>query len=237
MGLISRVSSRTYRFLEMIRLIPKTSRCLSTSASLSHIVAGYKRYRDWGDDYEMTYDHSFIPSTMGRYKGPLSINPKTTFGEPEAWKPTTEDMYIRFFIQGTFYRLIYPYDIVIKRRLNDIEISCFFYQHKPKSGRKFGAMTHADPSNYLVRGNNMEEKPDNYRPTVVEHDEFLSEDLDSMYWLKGYAKVMLEKQLHCNITIHLHPAHRREYIYKTMNGIKNNSQNPRFMGKGVVWDT
>lgn len=154
-----------------------TSRALSTSSLDFSLKAGVKRWRVWGKDYEMTYDQSFTPGTMHRYKNSNSQNANNLFAEPDSWKPALEDTHIRYFVLGTFYRLIYPDDIIIKRRLNNIDISIFVYEYMPQNN--------TDPNDHFRRGGTQK-----YAQRKFKNNKFSTDDLRSLYWLKGYAQVI-----------------------------------------------
>ena len=125
-----------------------------------------------------------------------------------------EDIQIRYFLTGTFFRLIHADDIVIKRRLNNIDISLYCYEHMAKKGT-------GNPSDYKWRGTIKKKQHAFFVPQTT------AEQVKSLSWLKGYSEEMLEAFTHCNVKIHLHLVQNREYVYKSMDGIKNNSRAPR----------
>ena len=200
----------------MFRLTQK--RCLSLSYTLNANRAGIYRRNKFGKDYKLTYDQSFEPRMMGLNKSPQSLNANNLYGEPDPHEPAVEDTMIRNFLIGTFYRLIYTDDIIIKRRLNNIDISLFVYENQPIVHKEFG------PDAYRKRGvltRKIVEPRYNYTPK-------LPDEVRTLSWLKGFSETILEKVTHCNVTLHLHLVSDREFVYKDMKTIKNNIQTPRF---------
>lgn len=72
----------------------------------------------------ISYEGAFKPERIQHQKGWLSFNTGNLHGEKNAHKMAYEDMIIRRFLTGTFYRLTTS-EVVIKRRLNILEISMF----------------------------------------------------------------------------------------------------------------
>merc|ERR1712088_152744 len=219
MGLISRVSSRTYREEKMLRQAVQ-KRCLSFSLARPKHHAGVIRHNRYGKNFEMTYEESFRPNAIGRFKNHQSIHAGNLFGEPEGWKQTMSDQQIRYFLTGTFFRLIYADNIIIRRRLNDIDISLFCYETEPVKNA-------GNPADYRWRGTI---KP---HPAARKHFQGTTtvKQVKTLSWLKGYSEVMLEKFTHCNVRINFHLVQDREFVYKSMAGLKNNANAPRF-GRG-----
>ena len=72
----------------------------------------------------ITYEMSFKPERIQHQKGWLSFNTSNLHGEDNAHQMAYEDLFIRKFIYGTFYRLTVS-EIVLKRRLNILDIIMF----------------------------------------------------------------------------------------------------------------
>jgi len=73
----------------------------------------------------LTYDQGFLPEDIMKMKGLLAHHTGNLHEENNAFQFMFEDMVIRKFMRGTFYRLIAGDEIVIKRRFNVVEISMF----------------------------------------------------------------------------------------------------------------
>lgn len=72
----------------------------------------------------VTYEKAFKPEHIAHKKGWLSIHTGNLHQEDGAHQAAYEDLLIRQFIHGTFYRMIES-EIIIKRRLNILEITAF----------------------------------------------------------------------------------------------------------------
>lgn len=98
-------------------------RSIHTSSIFCRIQAGRIRGSKMRNK-PVSYEAAFPPEDIQHKKGWLSFNTSNLHGEKNAHQMAYEDMFIRKFLVGTFYRLLKS-EIVIKRRLNILDISVF----------------------------------------------------------------------------------------------------------------
>lgn len=109
------------------RILPIFSNILSRSIHTSSVCCRIQAGRVRGSKMRnkpISYEVAFKPDDIQHKKGWLSFNTGNLHGEKNAHQMAYEDMFIRQFMVGTFYRLLKS-EIVIKRRLNILDISMF----------------------------------------------------------------------------------------------------------------
>lgn len=100
-----------------------STRNLHLTSVCSRIQAGRVRSTKFRNK-PISAEVAFWPEDIQHKKGWLSFNTSNLHGEKNAHQMAYEDMIIRQFLVGTFYRLLES-EIVIKRRLNILDISVF----------------------------------------------------------------------------------------------------------------
>ncbi|KAL5017818.1 hypothetical protein ScPMuIL_003540 [Solemya velum] len=78
----------------------------------------------------LTYEETQQPFKIGATKSWNSWNTSNLHEEGRASETTTEDMFIRKFMGGTWHRLLAS-EVIIKRRHNMIIIACLVFQAVP----------------------------------------------------------------------------------------------------------
>ena len=99
-------------------------------------------------------------------------------------------------------------DIVIKRRLNYIDVSLYTFEYRALK----------DPNMAITRG---------LKPQTQQR--WTNQDVNNLrtvHFLKGYSEEMLSRMLHSNVTIHLHVVAPREHIFMALK--QNNGAKPVF---------
>lgn len=115
------VRSGSWSSSSVSRSLHVTAACCKNRAARVRVGKG---------DKPLTYEQALAPHHIGHRKGWLSQHTSNLKDEDGAADRTTEDMFIRRFIFGTFHSCP-ANEIVIKRRGNLIVICCVMLQKLP----------------------------------------------------------------------------------------------------------
>ncbi|XP_070781096.1 small ribosomal subunit protein uS3m [Enoplosus armatus] len=111
------------------------SLCCSSGSRAVHVTAACcknraARVRVGKGDKPLTYEQALPPHHIGHRKGWLSQHTSNLRGEGGAAERTTEDVFLRRFMFGTFHSCL-ANEIVIKRRGNVLVVCALMLQKLP----------------------------------------------------------------------------------------------------------
>ncbi|KAE8285447.1 28S ribosomal protein S24, mitochondrial [Larimichthys crocea] len=125
--------------LSSVRLLSALARsgssCSSSGSRSLHVTAACcknraARARVGKGDRPLTYEQALAPHHIGHRKGWLSQHTSNLKGEEGASDRTTEDVFVRRFMFGTFHGCL-ANEIVIKRRGNLLVVCALMLQKLP----------------------------------------------------------------------------------------------------------